>query len=317
MKKLSLLSLIALGLTTSLSPAIAHHLPDHTSLEITQNTVAPSLNNAKNLARQAAEEANGGLRNYRAEPSMHGKALDAPYVENTDGSYTFTFRGRRPEDLDFTYETEVTVAADGTVTMDYNGAPRGGTGALADTVTTVDLNQAKNLARQAAEQANGGLSQYRAESSMHGNAQDAPHVENPGGGYTFTFRGREPESLDFTFETEVAIAADGTVNILYNGDVRGGVTSLNTITTIAPVDLNQAKNLARQAAEEANGGLSKYRAESSMHGNPNDAPYVENDDGSFTFTFKGRRPESLDFTFESVVQVDLDRTVTIISNGER
>ena len=317
MKKLSLLPLLALGLSTSLTPAIAHHIPGQTAPAIAQNIIAPSLNNAKNLARQAAEEANGGLGTYRAEPSMHGKAQDSPYVENTDGSYTFTFRGRRPEDLDFSYESEVTVAADGTVTMDYNGAPRGGTGAVSDIVTTVDLNQAKNLARQAAEQANGGLGQYRAESSMHGNAQDSPHVSDDNDGYIFTFRGRAPESLDFTYETEVAIAADGTVNILYNGDVRGGTTSLNTTTTIAPVDLNQAKNLARQAAEEANGGLGNYRAESSMHGNPNDAPYVENDDGSFTFTFKGRRPESLDFTFASVVQVDLDRTVTIISNGER
>ena len=51
---------------------------------------------------------------------MHGSPEDSPYVENADGSYTFTFRGRRPESLDFTYETVVTVYAEDDVRIDSN-----------------------------------------------------------------------------------------------------------------------------------------------------------------------------------------------------
>lgn len=315
MKNLYLLPLVALGFAPSIPAAIAHHTPVSPETLIAQELLAPNLNRAKNLARQAAEELNGGLGEYRAEPSMHGRAERSPYVENTDGSYTFSFRGRSPESIDFTIESEVTVMADGTVIIDYNGALRGGI-IDGNEIVAVELNQAKNLARQAAEQANGGLGAYRAEGSMHGTAEDAPYVQLEDGTYIFLFRGRQPASLDYTYESEVAIAPDGSVSMIYNGALRGEFTSTNPELTIEAIDLNQAKNLARQAIEEANGGLAMYRAEAAMHGNPNDAPYVDNEDGSFTFTFKGRRPASLDFTFESIVHVDADRTVTIISNQE-
>lgn len=52
------------------------------------------LNRAKNLARQAAEIANGGLQRYRAEASMHGAAIDSPFEEFED-AWIFTFRGGR------------------------------------------------------------------------------------------------------------------------------------------------------------------------------------------------------------------------------
>lgn len=84
-----------------------------------------NLNRAKNMARIAAEQANGGLSNYRAEISMHGPAINAPFVENDDGTLTFTFLGRRPESTEYTIETVVTVAKDASViNVDYNGPIR-------------------------------------------------------------------------------------------------------------------------------------------------------------------------------------------------
>lgn len=73
---------------------------------------------------------------------------------------------------------------------------------------------------------------------------------------------------------------------------------------LSPMDLNRAKNYARQAAEQLNGGLGEYRAEPAMHGPSREAPYEVNDDGTLTFTFLGRAPEASTYTVESVVIVD-------------
>ncbi|UBF23594.1 hypothetical protein K9N68_17580 [Kovacikia minuta CCNUW1] len=70
----------------------------------------------------------------------------------------------------------------------------------------------------------------------------------------------------------------------------------------ARIDLNRAKNLARQAAEEANGGIRVYRAENSMHGPASQCPYVDQGD-SWVFTFLGGRPGSSRMTTQSVVTV--------------
>lgn len=84
-----------------------------------------ALNRAKNYARQAAERMNGGLGNYRAELSMHGPSSDAPYIQNEDGTWTFTFRGGRPGSNILDVETVVTVSQDGSmVNIDYNGSVR-------------------------------------------------------------------------------------------------------------------------------------------------------------------------------------------------
>jgi hypothetical protein len=81
----------------------------------------------QNLARQAAEKANGGLGNYRAESSMYGLATQAPYVDNGNGTWTFTFKGTRPGETSPSYESAVTVSREGNVTIDYNGAVRSAT----------------------------------------------------------------------------------------------------------------------------------------------------------------------------------------------
>lgn len=92
-----------------------------------------------------------------------------------------------------------------------------------------------------------------------------------------------------------------------------------TTTTVGVPDfaiLGRAQNLARQAAERANGGLNYYRAERSMFGPPSQAPVRENEDGSFTFTFQGHTPGSEIPAFQSVVTVSRDgNRVTVESNG--
>ncbi|MBD2021398.1 hypothetical protein H6F43_14560 [Leptolyngbya sp. FACHB-36] len=86
--------------------------------------VRVDLNRAKNLARQAAEAANGGVRVYRAEASMHGPASQCPYVDNGD-SWTFTFLGGRPGATASTIESVVTVYKNSSrVLVAYNGSVR-------------------------------------------------------------------------------------------------------------------------------------------------------------------------------------------------
>lgn len=83
--------------------------------------VTPSLTRAKNLARQAAEKANGGLSNYRAEASMYGPSYEAPCVDNGNNTWKFTFTGSKPGSTTPSVKTIVTVAKDGSeVKVDYN-----------------------------------------------------------------------------------------------------------------------------------------------------------------------------------------------------
>ena len=93
-------------------------------------------------------------------------------------------------------------------------------------------------------------------------------------------------------------------------------TDSTSVPAINPTQLNRAKNIARQAAEMANGGLNEYRAESSMHGPSIESPFVDNGDGTWTFTFKGGTPGSMTPTVESVVTVDQNTfQATVDYNG--
>lgn len=136
---LALLAVLPLALPLQVSPTLAQEVPAQPQPgqnqpgepQPDQNQVTPpeldriTLVRAKNLARQAAERANGGLNNYRAEAAMHGPVEGAPYTVNPDGSVTFTFMGGPPGFTTPTIETAVTVPPNSfEVVVDYNGPPR-------------------------------------------------------------------------------------------------------------------------------------------------------------------------------------------------
>lgn len=82
------------------------------------------------------------------------------------------------------------------------------------------------------------------------------------------------------------------------------------------IALGRAVNLARQAAEAANGGLIKYRTDALFHGPASIAPCVDNGDGTWTFTVKGGKPGFTTPTQETVVKVDGNTwKTTIVSNN--
>jgi hypothetical protein len=122
------LALGVVGLSPTRTPAQSPAAPD---LPQIQADVDPLfLLRGRNIARSAAETANGGLMNYMAESAMHGPTAQAPMVINEDGSLLFTFKGFRPEDRDlngspiFSFETEVLVNLDRTFEILYNGPIR-------------------------------------------------------------------------------------------------------------------------------------------------------------------------------------------------
>lgn len=93
-------------------------------------------------------------------------------------------------------------------------------------------------------------------------------------------------------------------------------TTLKQSVVYSNADLGRAKNLARQAAERENGGLSQYSAEAAMHGPISEAPYRVNRDGTVTFDFLGGRPGFTVPTLQSIVTVNLSNWEVVIEyNG--
>nr|WP_238718370.1 purine nucleoside permease [Petrachloros mirabilis] len=189
------------------------------------------LSRAKNLARQAAINANGGLNSYRAEDVMYGPAVKSPFQRNADGSITFSFVGGTPGQVP-TIRTVAVVMPDATVNLTYNGPisdlPPGTSPisqpSLPERLGFVDedmfLARARNIARQTAITLNGGLSQYRPEANMFGPSSGSPHVINPDGSITFTFRGGAPGGAPPTIESVVIVTPDNMANVTYNGPLR-------------------------------------------------------------------------------------------------
>ncbi|MBL1175713.1 hypothetical protein [Pantanalinema sp. GBBB05] len=81
-----------------------------------------AVGRAKNLARQSAESANGGLGNYHAEDAMHGPIGGVNCTANDNGTMTFTFQGGKPGFTTPTVQTTVTVdPTNWDVKVDSNG----------------------------------------------------------------------------------------------------------------------------------------------------------------------------------------------------
>jgi hypothetical protein len=276
----SIVSLFIMGGVLSLSslPAPAQINPSNppeNSASPTGSTDIYFINRAKNLARQAAITANGGLERYRPDPVMFGPAVQTQYTRNDDGSITFSFGGGAPGLTTPSLETVATVSTGGAVKLDYNGPLRSNIGAGSLPITNQALrtqsppaspsftpalpklpasnstaitptmvpsggngtapsdrpligwvdedaffSKARNLARQSAIKANGGLSRYRPEPSMFGPSAQTPAVKNANGSITFSFKGGAPSTPTLTTESVVTVNPTGNVNLEYNGSIR-------------------------------------------------------------------------------------------------
>lgn len=106
MKKLTFLTVTMLGLVGTAAGGLAQTAANTGSLNscrvdpASPNAVQQqrALIAAKNLARRAAEQTNGGLQNYRAERAMHGSVGAETFPCQAVGAetYRFAFRGGSP-----------------------------------------------------------------------------------------------------------------------------------------------------------------------------------------------------------------------------
>jgi hypothetical protein len=226
---ITLLTALTALLSSVGSPLMAQTNNTSTPQQYAASETAPDvyfINRAKNLARQAAISANGGLIKYRPEPAMFGPALQTTFTRNANGSITFSFKGGLPDAPTSTLETVATVSSDGKVNLDYNGAIRGrATSATPSPMLSwmdqdAFFSKARNLARQAAIKENGGLARYRPEAAMFGPSAKTPAVSNANGSITFTFKGGMPGETALTTESVVTVEPSGAVKVQYNGPLR-------------------------------------------------------------------------------------------------
>jgi hypothetical protein len=119
--------------------------------------------------------------------------------------------------------------------------------------------------------------------------------------------------ISLLFVLSAYMAAPVQAQIMPSECMQKAIDSRNPTQILA---LGRAVNLARQAAEAANGGLKVYEAGADFHGPASIAPCVDNGDGTWTFNVKGGKPGFTTPTQETVVKVDgNDWKVTVVSNG--
>jgi hypothetical protein len=282
------------------------------------------INRAKNLARQAAITANGGLERYRPDPAMFGPAVQTQYLRNGDGSITFTFSGSAPGGLNPSIETVATVAPGGAVKLDYNGPLRNiGAGSLnpSKPATVQNLpvqipvpspSQPTALPKPASNstiaksatvpgKGTGSLPKLSGSSTT---ALTPPTVPLPSQPPAPLSKPPESSSTDIK-PTSVPGGGDSSAP-----GVRSAIGWVEEDAFFA-----KARNLARQTAIKANGGLARYRPEPAMFGPSAQTPAVKNANGSITFKFKGGTPGTAELTTESVVTVNTAGSVNLEYNG--
>ena len=302
-KNIVLLSALAMVLGASGTPTHAQTAPLPAAASKSSSSDVYFINRAKNLARQAAISANGGLNQYRPDPIMYGPAVQTDYARNADGSITFKFTGGLPGAEAPSVETIAKVLPSGTVSLEYNGTPRTAIGGatlpsppVVTAPVTIDVPAPP-------------LSSSNSAIPSTANAQ--PSIP------PITIAPAAPAMP--TLLDPVASSAKSSPNASITPLSSGSIREIDAPKSIAWVDqdafISRAQNLARQAAIRANGGLDAYRPESSMYGPSSKAPYAKNADGSLTFNFKGGAPDAQALTVESVIVVNPANSVNVQYNG--
>jgi hypothetical protein len=244
------------------------------------------INRAKNLARQAAITANGGLERYRPDPVMFGPAVQTQFVRNADGSITFSFTGGAPS-ASPSIETVATVVPGGSVKLDYNGPLRsGGMGSVSVTNQTVPIQTPVQIPVPS--------------------SSSAPKP-SPSSGF--------PSLPKLPSSSTTSIPPMPIASAPLPRTVAGNSNSSSPNWVNEDAFFAKARNLARQAAIKANGGLARYRPEPAMFGPSAQTPAVKNANGSITFTFKGGAPNTSELITQSVVTVDPAGSVNLEYNG--
>jgi hypothetical protein len=233
---------------------------------------------------RAAITANGGLERYRPDPVMFGPAVQTQFVRNADGSITFSFTGGAPG-AGPSIETVATVVPSGSVKLDYNGPLRSGS-----VGSTPVPNQPLPI-----------------QTPVQISAPSSASQPNPASGF--------PSLPKLPSSSTTPLPPMPAASTPFPKTMAGNSNSPGSNWVNEDAFFSKARNLARQSAIKANGGLARYRPEPAMFGPSAQTPAVKNANGSITFTFKGGAPNTSDLTTQSVVTVDPAGTVNLEYNG--